>query len=62
MLGIFMAEQSGRERTYRDMSSPASKTRLETWKEVATYLGKDERTVRRYFEKAYLLLKQMLRP
>ena len=31
-------------------------------KEIATALGKDERTVRRYFEKAYLLLKQMLRP
>ncbi len=30
------------------MSQAAGKSRLETWKEIAAYLGKDERTVRRW--------------
>jgi tetratricopeptide (TPR) repeat protein len=30
------------------MSQMGGKTRLETWKEIAAYLGKDERTVRRW--------------
>jgi hypothetical protein len=31
----------------RGMAEPG-KTRLETWKEVATFFGKDERTVKRW--------------